>query len=272
MSHNRSNQIVSVLFLSAAVIVITVALLSHWRNSHPPAQAATYALPPAAIPTTAAARPAGNTPPASAVDVHQRPPEPGTVELAAGQVVATINGKPLLARDVIPFPSDDPNARQTVSRSQYKFALEHAIDRELVFDAASRQDVNLTDDNWAQLEQLRQSALAQSKSNTDALVEFQLRETAGNILLSSLLAKEGLTPPAYSDAEVRQYYDAHPGYFDKLPQDPSAQAAAWAKISAQVRDYLSINQRAAYHEKIRAFLDQLRSRVPLTVVDLPSDA
>ena len=200
------------------------------------------------------------------------------VRLHATQVLASVNGRPILGKDLLVFDATNPNAEQTLSPDMYKFLLDRAIDRELTFQAANSHRIELTAAQQDQLDRIRKNLFRDENTEDGKVVRrlnsagteedqiaFHVRDFSAFVLQSSLLAETGAPSPFVDEAVVEEHYKNHVAQYGALPSDPTERAAAWKKIDAQIRAELYTPTALAFEERRRQYLDQLRNSSSITV-------
>ena len=179
------------------------------------------------------------------------------VRLGASQKVATVNGTVITGRQLLAWRGRDP-AEQEMTAEMFALLKDRAIERELTFEEAHRQGVDLGPAQLAQLAEVRKNA--QARGETDpAQLDFEEADARAHLLASMLLEKAGVAAPFATDADVKRYYEAHAGEFDQLPEDPSARQVAWKKIDLDIRQTLALQLQEQYQQRVHAYFDQLRA-------------
>lgn len=189
--------------------------------------------------------------------------------LRPDQVLAQVNGVAIGPADLVPA---GPGGERIMDPDMYRFLLDRAIDRELVFQAAATHNVSLTAQQKVQLEAARTALevtepdVVKELTRTPEQVEFELRDTAGLMLQTDLVAQAGPSP-VVSPEEVHEYYEAHRSEFAALPEDPAARQDAWQRIEVEIRQRLGPETQATYQEAVRRYLDQLRLGAEIAKAD-----
>jgi hypothetical protein len=172
------------------------------------------------------------------------------VRLRSSQLLARVNGAAIAGSDLVPWRDHD--AEQSLSRPMFVFLLDRAIERELVSQAARARGIALTEEQTRQLEQLR-------AARDPAQAEFDVRDTAGKLLLATLAAREGVPDPLPGPADVEAYYREHQEELGAPPDDPEAHAAAWQQLEIEIRKTLSQERQAAYKEGVQQLIGELKA-------------
>ena len=188
------------------------------------------------------------------------------VRLRPGQVLARVNGTAIGIKDLVP---DGPRGERIMDPDLFRFLLERAIDREIIFQTAEAQNVTLTAEQEAQLAQMRASpaaepGLVKELTRNPEQLEFDLRDTAGLMLQAQLLANLGASPHVTPEM-VREYYEENGTDFEPLPGEPAARKAAWQSIEREIRQSLTLETQVTYQEAERLYLDQLRAGAEITL-------
>jgi hypothetical protein len=179
------------------------------------------------------------------------------VRLGASQKVATVNGTVITGRQLLAWHSRDP-AEQELTPEMFASLKNRAIERELTFEEAHRQGVDLGPAQLAQLAEVRKNA--QARGETDPVqLDFEEADARAHMLASALLEKAGVSAPFATDADVKRYYEAHAGEFDQLPEGSGARQIAWKKIELDIRQTLALELQEQYQQRVRAYFDQLRA-------------
>jgi hypothetical protein len=179
------------------------------------------------------------------------------VKLGASRTVATVNGVAITGRQLLAWRSDDP-AEQEMTPEMFASLKDRAIERELTFEEARRQGVDLGPAQLAQLTEVRTNA--QARGETDpARLDFEEADARAHMLAAALLKKAGVDAPFATEADVKHYYEAHADRFSQLPQDPGARQAAWKKIEIDIRQTLALELQEQYQQRVREYYDQLRA-------------
>ncbi len=207
-------------------------------------------------------------------EVLENPAPIGMVSVPAGRALAKVNDVEITLRDLIPIGDAASGATKSMSVEMYRSLLEQAIERELILEAAQAGGLELTEDQRRQRDRVRESILASRNGQgvrLDAVgsledqVDFEMRDAESQLLLTSLLAQEGVTPDV-TEEQVRQHYQEHPGeYAMELGADTAANESAWRKIDLKIREKLAPAASAHYQVEVRGFLDGLRRDAEISV-------
>ncbi len=189
------------------------------------------------------------------------------------QVLATVNGTPIMLVDLMPLPSTNSEAEQKIDPAVYNYFLQRAINRELVLQAAKAQGVTLNQAQEDQLAKLRATreqpypGMVSQLTVNAAEVEFELRDAQVFMLQTSLMAQAGARPNVTPD-QVEQYYQTHLAQFGELPADPQARQQAWQAIDFQIREQLAAGTRTGYQQQLDAYMAQLKASANIVVTPL----
>jgi hypothetical protein len=141
--------------------------------------------------------------------------QPASVmRVRAESVLAKINGRAILLKDLVPLRPDEEE--QAMTSEEYESRLNRAIEMELTFQAAAARRVELTLEqkrrvdaiaqrHEATLQEYRKQGVTWS-SATAAQLEFQKRLTSALLLQQNLVAMAAHVAPA-SDASVQARYE-----------------------------------------------------------------
>lgn len=188
------------------------------------------------------------------------------------QVLAKVNGKPLILGDVIPLQSTN-DAEPQIDPVAYNYFLQRAINRELILQAAKADGITLSDSQQQQLDKFRaereqpEPGLVSKLSVNPTEVEFELRDAQAFMLQTSIMAAAGLTPNVTPD-QVGQYYQQHVGEFGQLPSDPQARQQAWQQIDIEIRNQLAGQTRTDYQKQLDVYMNGLKAKANITVTPL----
>jgi hypothetical protein len=184
------------------------------------------------------------------------------LRLRLEDVLATVNGHKISVRDAVPHSGT--NQEVEISSRELKFFLNRAVDRELIFEAAQKQQISLDESQNQQLANL-QSARNQSepgviaKLNDDAAGrELEALDAKAFMLQTALMAARGASPNVTED-QVQAYYQQHQSEFDSLPADPNTRRQAWQQLAFQIRTRLAGSTRTAYNIGLAAYMQQMES-------------
>ena len=270
--------------LLAAIAAIAIAL-GLFATRRPPGN--DRAVPERRIPTSAVVAPGSSgreSPIGTVVDLDKpskfkqsqeteglTPEQLKPVRIRAGQALAVVNGVNITGKDVLPFRADDPYAEQSMTSLMLEFLLNQAIDRELTFQAARAQGIELTDQQRRQLDELRRT-IERRFGGDPALVvnldmagtredqiEFRMREATATMLMASLLDRAGAPSPFVTEDQVRESYNNHAGRYGVLPSDPQKRQEAWDQIDFQIRLDLAFPTSEHYSQLRLDHLQQLKS-------------
>jgi len=227
---------------------------------------------PAADAPAAAGAPAPDEPPAATADPGEGP-EPRAeanerrwvqlpavrlptgedrVSLAVGDVVARVGDRHLTGADLFGARAD---GTLEMALGSYEHALERAIDRALVMEAAAKRGLALDEGESRRLDAF-EASLARGEEVigpelTSEEVALRREEVHANLLERKLLALEGMTPHVRAE-DVAEWLAANP-----LPEDTEDPRAAEARIRLE----LQYERRVAYAEARARMLDQLREEL-----------
>jgi len=268
--------------LPLVVVVALVALAAVFlarRPAAPPQDESSQASPGAA--PKAPPPPPFVAPPRPVVEnVAPEPDSGGEVEQVVHvypeQVLATINGTAITLKDLAGVAGMKREKDQVLSRHMYDFLLSRAIDRELVFQEARAQGLQLTPEQKEQLAAMRAQEVQAGSGVIDLTMsperlDLEQRDAEGRMLLVNLASASGVAPPFVTPEQVQAYYDGHRDEFGEMPADPAEAQGARRSSDAEIRRKLSADTAAAYQKGVDEILVRLRTSadVQMTALDGP---
>ena len=144
--------------------------------------------------------------------------------LHPSEVLATVNEVPVRLRDLIPAGPEE--AEKGMTREQYAYRFQRAIETELVFQAARAEGVELTQAQQQRLEKItgvipadpaRFRKLGVTWSTADSeQVEFEKRLTSAQMLEQNLVAKKAGASPSPDPEKQARYEQARRELLDQL--------------------------------------------------------
>ncbi|MDX1953415.1 MAG: hypothetical protein SFY81_14650 [Verrucomicrobiota bacterium] len=193
------------------------------------------------------------------------------IRVLPGQVLATINGKPLIAEDVWPLGKTN---QLELSSEVYHFFLERAINRELIFQTAKQQGIELSEAHKQRLAQIRmqkeerEPGVIEKLNRSDAASELELRDSEAFMLQTEMMAARGESPNV-SEREVIDFYAQHQEDYAELPQDEEERARLWSSISFSIRQRLANSKRTEFNRSLDNFMTELKSSAQVAVMEAP---
>lgn len=195
------------------------------------------------------------------------------VGFRADHVLAVVNGVAVTGRDLILFGAAATPV-QALPQNEFDFLFNRALERELIFQEARRENLALTDQQTRQLDLVRQTVMDRQAGDPNAVfltargtldeqAAFEMREAEAMLLQNSLLEKQGVRPPHVSADRVRAHYEANIELYGDLPEDEAERAAVWRKLDYQIRMDLAPVIQAEYRDKRDAFIEQLKSQADI---------
>jgi hypothetical protein len=190
-----------------------------------------------------------------------------------GQTLATVNGVPIMLDDLVPLPAEKLGSEQVMSAEMYRSLLNRAVERELTFQAAREQGVELTAAQRGRLADLRARSEQREPGVFDTVqhnpvnVEFEQRDAIGLLLQAALAEKAGVPSPHVTAAQVRDYYQQHSTELGALPADTAQRQSAWEKIDQAIRQRLAPQLQAEHQAGVQQFVGQLKAAAR---IDIPS--
>ena len=188
-----------------------------------------------------------------------------TVKIKADQVVGSVNGVALSLKDLVPLAGDKAGTEQVMSAEYFEFLLRRAVDRELTYQTARREGVELTAELKERLADHRVRSASTEEGTFDTLqrgvenTEFQQRDLAAMALQYALAEKAGVPSPHVTTEEVAAYYQKHNTEYHALPTEPAEYEAAWAVIDQDIRAKLAPELQARHEEALKKYLETLRA-------------
>jgi|ERR1051326_5348835 hypothetical protein len=217
-------------------------------------------------------------------DVKAPPtPQAKSLTIRADQVLVKVNGVAITGKDLMPFDPANPDQTKSMSPEAYQYLLDRAIERELTFQEAKKEGVELTDSQRQQLDQLRQSlkkeeeekvqkgliAHMSSGAPVGAVIDFQVHDSTAAMLLNALLDNAGVPPQYVNSAVVMDYYKAHSNDYPPLPTDTNEVAAAWNEIFNDISQRLAPTMLQEHLAGRADYIQQLKSSAQI-VTNQPS--
>jgi hypothetical protein len=201
----------------------------------------------------------------------EAPDDPGkVVTIRPGQVLATVNGVQITLKDLIPVRGD--HAEAIMTEEEFEARLARAIDRELTFQAAANQKLELTPVQQASLDRIRADYDARLKdtavkwsSVTPEQIEFEVREMTARQFQATMVEAGTGIGPHITPAQVEQYYQNHLREYGELPSSPEDREVVWQHIDFEIRRTLAQGHSEEFEYQVRQLLDWLRSLASVTV-------
>ena len=193
-----------------------------------------------------------------------------TVKVNADQVLGTVNGVALTLKDLVPLAGDKAGTDQVMSAEHFEFLLKRAVDRELTYQVARSQGVELTDALKERLAEHKARSTSTEEGTFDTLqhgvenTEFQQRDLAAMALQYALAEKAGVPSPHVTTEAVAAYYQKHNAEYRALPTEPSEYDAAWAVIDQDIRAKLAPEMQTRHEAALNKYLETLRATAQIT--------
>ena len=210
----------------AAIVFGAIVFLNRSRRPVEPVEPArTTPTPEEATPRVqarAAPGPPATTAPSSrapaaraAADQSRLVPKPaGALRVRAGRVLASVNGKPIELKDLVPLETAEQE--KTMAPEEYESRLNRAIEMELTYQSAAAERVDLTAEQKRRVESIPQKHEATMQeyrkqglswtSVTQAQLEFEKRVTSAQLLQQNLVARAAAVAPS-ADLAVQARYE-----------------------------------------------------------------
>lgn len=225
--------------------------------------AATTAAPPAA----AAPAPPGSTAPAGSAAPAPKPPAtaPKSARTVGSDVIARVNGSPILRRDFdlmvqVQFRQRGAGQRRHEDLQAVRdAALDNLIDGELLYQKAAQAKITVSDAEVREaVAKLRAqlgtpeeaSAFLKESGMSDRDLEEQVRRS---LTVKRYVDRDVAPPVEVTEAQARAWYDAHP---DSMTRPESVRIS---QIVVQVSPQANAATRAAARQKIEEILKELQS-------------
>jgi len=202
------------------------------------------------------------------------------IKLHPGQMLANVNGVPITLRDLIAIdPSESSETEHSMSEDAYKYLLDRAIKRELAFQAAQQQGIQLSQQQQAQLDQIDRTARSRDEdpdtlarlntpASREAQIEFEKRDAAGLLMQEALLEHSGGPSPHVTEDQVKQYYQQNIQLYGQLPSDPGERDVAWRRIDAQIRTDLRYSTLQAHQDALDDYMKGLKAAANVQISDV----
>ena len=177
------------------------------------------------------------------------------LRLKPDQVLATVNRRQIRVSDAIPAGS---NQQIEISPQELKFFLKRAVDRELIFETAQKQGMDLDESQNRQLADLQAMRHQRepgglAKLNSDpAAQELEALDAKAFMLQTALMAARGASPNVSED-QVLDYWQHHQSEFGSSSGQPSAD------LEFQIRTRLATPVRSNYNQALAAYMQQIES-------------
>lgn len=193
------------------------------------------------------------------------------VELRPDMVLASVNDIHLSLPDLMAL---DPAAEteRALRADAYAELLNRAIDRELTFQAAQAQGIDLHPTQEEELEEIRANALARAGApympadyNPEIQADFEVRDRRAQLLQNTLLGMPGRPADYISAEQVRDYFAAHRDEFPGLATDPPEDDPDWISAAAEIRNRLASELFIQHEKNRRELLEQLRQEASIEV-------
>jgi len=194
----------------------------------------------------------------------------GVVRVSPGKVLATVSGVAITLQDLMPLPAVKAESEQALSAERYQFLLDRAIEREVTFQAARGQGLELGASQRQQLEQLRarnertEPGVFDTVQQNPANTEFAVCDATGLLLQAALAEKAGVPSPHVTPTQVQAYYQQHQAEYGALPVEPAQRAAAWERIDRDIRLKLASQVQADHQARFDQFREQLKATAQIT--------
>ncbi|NUM56595.1 MAG: hypothetical protein HUU46_23440 [Candidatus Hydrogenedentes bacterium] len=191
--------------------------------------------------------------------------------LCKTQVLARVNGVEITATDAAPSSFGSETTEISISREQFQFLLNRAIEQHLVISEARRAGITLSSEDMAKLAKLRESRrhdddVVDPIGNQQAIIEAEAVEAETQLIEKQLLQRNGVPLPYVTEEMVREYYEQHTDDFPDLPQDPAQHGAVWQQIDLAIREELAPQVRRDYLNGRSAYMAELREAAGVEIL------
>ncbi len=192
------------------------------------------------------------------------------LSIRGGEVLATVNGTPLQLKDLLPLPAEGEGSERLISIERYSFLLERAVDRELTFQNARAQGVELTATQHAQLATLRvrwegfPADVFDDLQHNVSTAGFEARDATALLLQELLAEKAGVPSRDVTAAQVNEYFELHRGDYAILPTDSTERTTIWESIDQDIRLKLARQAQSSHDEEFLRYFDRLRAAAQTT--------
>ena len=207
-----------------------------------------------------------------------------SVRIRPGEVLAAVNGVPITLKDLMAIDPSDTQ-EHSVSDDAYKYLLNRAIERELAFQAARQQGVQLSPEQQARLANIEKSirdteeaqannvlARLNSPTSVDAQVEWEKRDAAGLLTQQALLDRAGGPPLEVTEDQVQQDYQQNIEKYGTLPTDPAQRDTTWQQIDSQIRHELMYSNLEKRQKALKEYMDGLKSAAQIQTMNVKDQA
>lgn len=196
------------------------------------------------------------------------------VRVKPGQRLATVNGVTITLKDLLPLPKEKEAKEQMVSAEMFNFLFNRAIERELTFQAARAQGVELTEAQKTRLAEIRARSEQRDPNAFDNLgrnaenLEFEQRDFAGLMLQAALAEKVGVPSPYATSEQVEEYFQQHRSEYAQVPADPAQRPSElWQRVDVEIRMKLGAALQAAHDEQMKKFIERLKANATIVLAD-----
>ena len=209
--------------------------------------------------------------------IDYQPPSANTpahvLKINPDAILAVVNGRALKAQDLLP-----PGAsNQLVSMEVCKYLLQRSIDRELIFQTARAQGLDLDESQKQQILDFKTTrgqtgpGLVQDLNAGASEISFESQDAEAFMLQTSLMEKSGASPNVTSE-QVHSYYQQHASEFGELPTDENAKPGVWNNIDFQIREKLASAVRSDFQNRLVEYMKQLKANADIQLTSLASFA
>jgi hypothetical protein len=257
-----------VLLLVRVAINLPLEAPKATRSEHPASANIGLVTAPIASPSAAAVQPETRPSPTEPAKVLGPGRAEHMVRISPTQTLGTVNGVTITLKDLVALPNEGESRERVMSAEMYDFLLRRAVDREIVFQTARREGIQLNATQEQQLEVARKRSEEPLTGSFDFQpkaenVDFEQRDFAGLLLQTSLAAKAGVGSPHVTAEKVEEHFQRHKAQYGELPSDPEQRQIAWRRIDSEIRQKLASELRAEYEQQLQSYLGRLKSNATI---------
>jgi hypothetical protein len=245
-------------------------LAAHPEPSSPPAAVEQAMVTPFPAPESASAVP--TTPRRENVVPETGGAPQKVVRVKPESILATVKGIPITLKDMIPLPKEKSGTEQMISAEMYDFLFNRAIERELTFQAARAQGVELSQEQKDRLAEIRAQserhdpAVFDPVQHNNASSEFEQRDFEGLALQANLAQKASVPSSFVTSEQVEAYFLQHRNDYSQIPEDPAQRSAAsWAAVDTEIRAKLTPALQAEHDRQLSKMLEGWKAQANIVV-------
>ena len=276
-------------YLFGTLVVVFLAVLIFF-NRKPPTVEITDLTDQAELPAPTVLQPEP-APPPNAVSSGQRSPKPRVnprqmeieipephpslavlpvIRVRSDQVLATVNGVRITLKDLTLIDPQSAELERAMVPDMFDMLLNRAVERELAFQFARANDVQLTTEQKRNLDVLKirenqvDPMVVDTLGRSEANTEFMMQDAAGLMLLHNLAKAGGVRSPHVTEKDVEEYFHEHQNEYPPFPTDPAQAVEVWNAMDAEIRGRLAPVLKTEHDQQFRQFVDQLKAAAQVT--------